>query len=148
LFLTDPDYDPGPTLGLIQERIRFNEYAMDVSAHQLLSEEWSFGVQYRLAYAQLKQSFPEFAGLGAGGVEDSRDWHGWLHTLNLSGLYRHPSGFFARAESVLFVQDRRRQGHSMDLGDSVISGSSSFWQVNGTVGYRFPKQRAEIAVGI
>jgi outer membrane receptor protein involved in Fe transport len=150
LFLSDPNdfrLFP-PTLGLIKERVRFNEYAMDVSAHQLLFEEWSFGARYRLAYAQLKRSFPEYPGLGAGGVEDSRDWLGWLHTLNLSGLYRHHSGFFVRGEGVLFAQDRKREGRSQDFGDTITSGKSSFWQLNGTVGYRFPKQRAEIAIGV
>jgi hypothetical protein len=138
--LSDPDYDPGPTLGLIEQRVRFNECAMDASAHQLVGAEWSFGATYRLAYAQLKQSFPEYPGLGVGGLEDISDWNGWLHTLRLTGLYRHSSGFFARAEGVLFAQDRRRQALSL--------ASDDFWQVNALVGYRFPKQRAEIAVGL
>lgn len=144
LYLSDPFYDPPPTLGLIREKVRFSEYALDASAHHLISDEWSFGARYRLSYAQLKRSFPEYLGLGPlpadGGLDDKSDWRGWLHTLNLSGLYRHQSGLFVRAEGVFFAQDREREAISL-LGDD-------FWQVNLVAGYRFPKHKAEVAVGL
>jgi tetratricopeptide (TPR) repeat protein len=140
LFLSDVNYDLPPTLGLIREEVRFQEDALELSAHQLIGDGWSFGVRYRLGYAELKRSFPEYPGLGVGGVETSTDWRGWLHTLGLNGLYRHPSGLFARAEGILFVQDRQREGNTAP-GDS-------FWQVNFLAGYRFPKQRAEIGLGV
>jgi hypothetical protein len=140
LFVTDdPDYVAPPSLGTIRERVRFREHALDLSAHQLLGEEWSFGMRYRLGYAQLKRSFPEYPGLGID-LDDRTDWRGWLHTLNLSALYRHRSGFFARTEGSLFAQDREREGNAL-RGDD-------FWQVNLIAGYRFPKQNAEIAVGV
>jgi hypothetical protein len=60
--------------------------------------------------------------------------------LNLTGLYRHQSGFFGRVESVFFAQDRERESISLPGDD--------FWQVNVVGGYRFPKQRAEVAVGV
>jgi hypothetical protein len=63
---------------LIQERVRFHEYAFNASAHRLISEEWSFGAGYRLGYARLERSFPEYLGLGPppqnGGVDDKSDW--------------------------------------------------------------------------
>jgi outer membrane receptor protein involved in Fe transport/Tfp pilus assembly protein PilF len=140
LFLSDPLYDPPPTLGLIREQVRFNEYAVNASLHQLVSQEWSFGAQYRLAYARLERSFPEYPGIAYGGLDDNSDWRGWLHTVKLTGLYRHQSGVFARAEGILFAQDRER--------DRVSFPSDDFWQANFVAGYRFPKQRAEIAVGV
>ena len=108
--------------------------------HQLVDNEWSFGVEYRLAYAQLERSFPDYPGLGIGGVDDHTDWRGWLHTVRLNGLYRHPIGIFARAEALWFYQDREREDLSL-AGDD-------FWQLNFFLGYRFPRQRAEISVGI
>ena len=123
--------------------MRFHEYALDTSAHLLPGREWSFGARYRLAYAQLKQSFPEYPGLGAGkfgAVPDHSNMQGWLHTLSLSGLYRHQSGFFTRGEGVLFAQERKRDRNSLS-GDT-------FWQVNFIAGYRFPKQKAELAIGV
>jgi hypothetical protein len=54
LFLSHPDYLPGPTFGLIREKVRYHEHALDFAAHQLVAEEWSFGVRYRLGYAQLE----------------------------------------------------------------------------------------------
>lgn len=144
LFLSDPLYDPGPSFGLIRERVKFNEYAMTASAHRLVGEEWSFGVQYRLAYARLERSFPDYIGLGPtpanGGVDDQSDWKGWLHTLKLTGLYRLPSGLFARAEGVFFAQTREQDGLSVPDDD--------FWQLNLTAGYRFPRQKAEISMGV
>jgi Tfp pilus assembly protein PilF len=140
LYLSHVDYDPPPSLGLIAEDVHFRERGLDFSAHQLISDEWSLGVRYRLGYARLKRSFPEYPGLGVDSVDDNTDWQGWLHTLSLGGLYRHHSGFFTRAEGVLFAQDRERDGSSAP-GDN-------FWEVNLIAGYRFPKQRAEIAVGV
>jgi len=140
LFLSDENYLPPPDLGLITEQVRFREHALNFSAHQLIADEWSFGVRYRLAYAELKQNFPEYPDLGFAGVEDSSDLRGWLHTLRLSGLYRHRSGFFVSAEGTFFAQDREQDGNSVP-GDR-------FWEVNLIAGYRLPRQRAEIAVGV
>jgi len=140
LFLSDENYDLPPSPGLIRQNVHFYDYGLDFSAHQLVGNEWSFGVRYRLDYAKLKQSYPEYPGLGVGGVETSSDWRGWLHTVGLSGLYRHPSGIFARADGTLIIQEREQQGSS--------EPSDTFWQVNLTAGYRFPMQRAEIAIGV
>ena len=146
LFLSSTElfYNSAPVPGLIREHVQFNEYALDASVHRLVSEEWSFGVQYRLAYAQLERSFPDYLALGPppaeGGLDKQTDWRGWLHTVRLTGLYRHRSGLFARAEGVLFAQDREQ--------DDISLRGDDFWQVNLIAGYRFPRQRAEIAIGL
>ena len=73
-------------------------------------------------------------------MDDQSDWKGWLHTLKLTGLYRLPSGLFARAEGVFFAQTREQDGLTVPDDD--------FWQLNLTAGYRFPRQKAEIAMGV
>jgi hypothetical protein len=140
LFLSHEDYDPPPTLGLIQEHVRYREDALQFSAHRLLSAAWSFGVRYRLAYARLEREFPEYPGLGAGGIDDNTEWTGLLHTLRLSTLYRHRSGVFASAEGIYFGQTREHDDLSVD-GDAL-------WQMNTYLGYRFLGGRAEAAIGL
>lgn len=154
LYLSHEDYDPPPTLGLIRERVIFREHAVDLSAHQLVAREWSFGVRYRLAYAELGQSFPEYPNLGYGGVSDRTRREGWLHSVSLSGLYRHSSGVFARSEGLFFLQDRAWKGRFGPgeppplPGDPRIAPGDQFWQVNLYAGFRFRRQRGEVAVGI
>jgi Tfp pilus assembly protein PilF len=154
LFLSHEDYDPPPSLGLIREKVVFREHALDVSAHQLVAEEWSFGVRYRLAYAELGQSFPEYPSIGYGGVSDRTRREGWLHSVSLSGLYRHPSGFFARSEGLFFLQDRSWQGRfgpgepPLLPGDPRIEPGDRFWQVNLIAGFRLRRQHGEVAVGV
>jgi outer membrane receptor protein involved in Fe transport len=143
LFLSDTNvgYPLSPTLSLIREHVQFHEYAFDTSVHQLINEEWSFGARYRLAYAQLKRKYSDYQELFTNPpLDNNSDWRGLLHTLDLSALYRHHSGVFTRAEAVLFAQDRERENTNRPSDD--------FWEVNLIAGYRFPKQRAEVAVGV
>jgi Tfp pilus assembly protein PilF len=138
-FQDDPFYVERPLPGLVREQVRFREQAAEFAIHQLINTEWSFGARYRLGYARLKRSFPDYPDLGVN-IDDRTDWRGWLHTVALSGLYRHASGVFARADGVFWAQDREREG--LDIA------SDDFWQANFIAGYRFPKQRAELAVGV
>ena len=76
MFLSDPLYDPPPSFGLLRETVRFREYALEASAHQLLSEEWSLGLRYRLAHSELKRSFPAYTDMVFGGLDDNSNWKG------------------------------------------------------------------------
>jgi hypothetical protein len=140
LVLSSFDYQSPPTMGLLDETVRFNEESVRFSLHQLVADGWSLGFQYRFSYDDLKQRLPEYQGLGYAGIQDNGDSRGWLHTISLNALYRDSTGLFARADANLFIQAREQQGASL-AGDE-------FWQVNGMAGYRFAKQRAEIAVGV
>ena len=141
LYLSNElDYDMDPSRGLIRERLKFQEESVAISAHQLAGSEWSFGVGYRLSWAQLERRLPEYPGLGVGGVEDETRWDGWLHRLNFSALYRHSSGIFGRAEAVWLAQVREHQGNS--------APDDQFWQINLLAGCRFARQRGEVAVGV
>ena len=138
-FQDDPFFMARPVPGVIRESVHFREEGVEFGAHQLISDEWSFGARYRLGYARLKRNFPEYPGL-ATDIDERTDWRGWLHALTLTGLYRHRSGLFARADGVLFAQDGERD-------DSSIA-SDDVWQANFVMGYRFPRQKAEFAVGV
>jgi hypothetical protein len=125
-------------LGLIEEQVNFREYAMDISAHQLVGNELSFGVQYRLAYARLKRSFPEYQGVGYGGVDDNSNWQGWLHTLSLTGLYRHPCGIFAETPP---CSSLRTEAGRPPCPEKWSGSQSLHW-------IPVSRQKAEISVGV
>jgi hypothetical protein len=60
--------------------------------------------------------------------------------VNISGLFQHPSGFFAGAEAAWWSQDLR---------DSLAgTPGDTFWQVNLQAGYRSPRRHAEFTVGV
>src|SRR6185295_2941330 len=127
--------------GLVRESIEFTENAMDLSVHQLVSREWSFGAHYRLAHAELESRYPEYApALFLGGLAGRSRAQGWLQTLELSALYRHASGLFGRVEGNWFSQEWREDNASRE-GDE-------FWQLNLVAGYRFPRHRGEVALGV
>jgi outer membrane receptor protein involved in Fe transport len=144
LFLAYPDpyrIFP-PSRSLIREKIDFNEQVLELSARRLVSKEWSLGARYRLAYDKLEQNFPDYS-------EDRfTDVHlakrsqskAWLHTIELSVLYRHQSGWFGQIDGTWFSQEREH--------DAVDLRADDFWQLNVKAGYRFPRQRAEITVGV
>jgi outer membrane receptor protein involved in Fe transport len=58
----------------------------------------------------------------------------------LSGSYTHACGLFAQGEALWSWQ--KNEGYSPALP------GEDFWQLNVFVGYRFPKRRAEIRVGL
>jgi hypothetical protein len=63
-----------------------------------------------------------------------------LQQLRLYAIFNHPSGFFARAESIW-------SGQSND-GYAVALAGDDFWQFNVFVGYRLPRRQVQIQVGL
>jgi outer membrane receptor protein involved in Fe transport len=140
MYFSSDDYIAGPTEGLLREDVRYQEHALEISAHQLLGDGFSFGARYRLAYADLRRGFPDYPNRGFGDLPDSSEWKGWLHTIQLQGIYRHHTGVFTRAEGIFLGQDRKQDG--------VAMASDDLWQVNLIAGYRFPRNQAEVSVGL
>ncbi|HZO86257.1 MAG TPA: hypothetical protein VFC26_13640, partial [Verrucomicrobiae bacterium] len=101
------------------QRLEFEERALVAALHQLVGDEWAFGARYRLSRAELES---ELTALGT--RSDERDT---LHQLNLFAIWQNAAGFFARGEALWY---------------------DDFWQLNALAGYRFPRRRAEIAVGV
>jgi hypothetical protein len=119
-----------------QQRLTFREQSFAGTVNQLLGEEWSLGAQYRFSHAQLASSLPAVPSF----LLPSSQTEGDLQQVNFYLLYNHPSGFYALGESHLYLQHNR-----------VSSGSladESFNQINLYAGFRFPRQRADITVGV
>jgi len=137
--VNNPPYiDPSGT----RQSFDYQERTLLVSLNQLLGDEWAFGVRYRLSYAELEDKFNDIpAGTPTTpGFSPRHDVNALLHQVMLSGSYTHACGFFAQGEALWTLQ--KNEGYSTALpGDD-------FWQLNAFVGYRFPKRRAEIRVGL
>ena len=137
-----------------EERLRFQERSLTVSLHQLLSDWFNVGARYRVADVWLSRTYPGLgADMGPYSVYDAPDGvhprhmeatsRGLLHMVGLSGGFQHPCGFFAGAEATWWAQDLGGESAA-----STYSSGDSFWQVNLQAGYRFPRRRAEITVGV
>jgi outer membrane receptor protein involved in Fe transport len=101
------------------QRLEFEEKSLVIALNQLVGNEWVFGARYRISHAELEN---EFTALSIKSDEEDT-----LHQVNLFAIWQNAAGFFSRGEALWY---------------------SDFWQFNALVGYRFPKRRAEIAVGI
>jgi tetratricopeptide (TPR) repeat protein len=122
------------------ENLDFEERSLTLYVSQLLGEEWAAGVRYRLSQAELSSNFPLIPTGATGAGNLSTDQTSVLGQLKLFVVWNHPSGFFAGWDSDAYHQSNR--GYSPDRpGDS-------FWQHNVHAGYRFPRRRAEIRVGV
>ena len=96
------------------------------------------GAHYRFADARLRTTFPELPAAVA--ARANREEHARLHRARVHALYHHPCGIFARAETEWFAQH--------NTGYATALPGDNFFQHNLYVGYRFPRRRAEILLGV
>jgi Tfp pilus assembly protein PilF len=137
-----PIAEPSLVESSTRQSLDYCERTFTATLNQLLSEEWSVGVRYRLSHADLERQFLDLpSGVPAAhGFRPEEDLSALLHQVNFYVLFTHPSGFFGQAGALWTQQSN--DGYSPALpGDE-------FWQFNVFAGYRFPRRRAEIRVGI
>ena len=123
-----------------KEDLDYRERSILASLYQLVGDEWSLGVRYRLSQAELTR---EFVHIPAAvnfhdGLQRRDDLESTLHQANPFIIFNHPSGFFANVDGLWTHQDNKGQG----------VGDENFWQFNAFVGYRFLQRRLEVRVGV
>jgi cytochrome c-type biogenesis protein CcmH/NrfG len=128
-----PPILPGGT----RETLDFSETTVSATVNQLLSDEWSVGLTYRFCDASLHTIFPAIALVNASA---NRIESASLHQATAYVIYNYSSGFFARAENRWYHQD--------NAGYTPPLGPEDFCQQNLWLGWRFKRQRAEIAFGL
>ncbi len=126
----------------LSERLDFREQSISLSLHQLVGRDWAFGSGYRLSRAELKDDFPSVSDAAAAstGFKPRTTMSGTLQTLEVHAICQHPSGLFAQLKG---AWTRQVNGDSQAL----LAGDD-FWQWDVLAGYRFPRRRAEITVGV
>ncbi len=111
------------------EALRYEETALQFTADQLLGRNWSIGAHYQFSLADFsKEGFASRAPL----FERAR-----LHTLQLQAIFNSQPGWFGRTVSTWWWQT-----------DNQFQGTSRHDQLDIEAGWRFPKQRGEISVGV
>jgi len=128
--------------GSTRRELDYRERTLLATANQLIGDEWSLGVRYRLSQAELDDAFPDVpsTAITAGGFQPTQNLESILQQVHLSAVFNHPSGFFSRAGAIWTWQ--HNGGYTPELpGDE-------FWHFNIEAGYRFAQRRAEIRVGL
>jgi tetratricopeptide (TPR) repeat protein len=121
----------------VRQNLDYEERAISATINQLVGEQWSFSGAYRLTWSEFHGLFPDFLSIPGASV---RHLDSELHQLNLGVHWNHESGLFARADALWTSQEN----------DNFVPAEpgDSFWQLNALVGYRFPRNRGEISVGV
>jgi outer membrane receptor for monomeric catechols len=78
--------------------------------------------------------------LALDGFQRERDQDATLHQAGLFLIYNHPSGFFGQWNGQWFKQ--------VNGGSASPGPGDNFWQFNVFAGYRFPRRRAEVSLGV
>ena len=130
------EYDP-PTTTKLHNNVDYDEKSLLLTLNQLVGAYWSFGARYRLSEAELQTTWdiPPIVWAGA-----QTDVTALMHQLNVFAQFAHRSGFFAIAEAIW-----NRQTND---GYSPALPTEDFWQFNLFAGYRFPRRRAQIQLGL
>jgi hypothetical protein len=120
----------------VRQRTEFEEKTLALTVNQLVDENFVLGATYRLSDARLHLTLQDIpAAFGSPALNEAT-----LHQFRPYVLFHHPCGFFTQFESVWYRQANR--GYATDIpGDD-------FWQFNIYAGYRFPRRKAEVRVGV
>lgn len=120
-----------------RQTIDFRERTLSATVNQLLGNNWSLGVNYRLTDADLRSKFPGFASYQPLYDFAARRESALLNQATLFVNYHHRCGLFAQGWSVW----------SQQHNEGALPGSD-FWQHNVALGYRFPRRHAELRVSL
>jgi len=126
----------------VSQTLDYQEKSLTVVVNQLLSKEFALGANYRLSRASLDDDVLAISPALSGNfsLTANRDVSAVLQQLHLYGIFNHPSGFFAKVESIWSAQSND--------GYAVALAGDDFWQFNIFAGYRFPRRLAQIQVGL
>lgn len=137
LGAVDLTFPPASTASSTRQKLDYEEKNLLITLNQLVGDQVTLGVRYRLSDARLKTRFPDVPNTVATPRFENE---ATLHQANFSVLFNHHSGLFSMAEAVWRGQSNR--DYEPDLPDD------EFWQFNFYVGYRFARRRAEVRFGL
>lgn len=126
----------------VHQSLDYQEKSLTAVVNQLVGKEWALGGSYRVSRASLDDDIPAVPDALSGNfsLTANREVSAVLQQLRLYAIFNHPSGFFARAESIWSSQSND--------GYAVALAGDDFWQFNLFAGYRFPRRRAQIELGL
>jgi tetratricopeptide (TPR) repeat protein len=141
-FVTMPRNNrPFTVQSQFREDLSFGERSVFFTFNQLIGDRLSLGARYRLTSAELADDFVDVpTTINSLNFLRTQDLQGVLQRLDLSAIYNGASGAFLQFQALWNQQDN--QGYTPDeVGDH-------FWQLNVLAGYRFPRRKAELMLGL
>ena len=120
------------------ERLNFRERSLLFTANQLLGRDWSLGLRYRLAEAELAERLTSLSPTLY--TQAANDHRALLHQLLLSANFNHPSGFHAQFQSLWNAQE--------NSGYAPAQPGDDFWQFNLLAGWRLWHRHADVTLGV
>lgn len=126
-----PPAAPAQSLGTFDYR----ETSGRLLLNQILARDWFFETGYQFTHAVLDQRFLDIPASPT--FERHARARADLHELHGALTFNHSSGLFFRPEARWFWQD-----------NSLESGDSNFPLLNVYAGWRFPRHRGEITLGL
>lgn len=129
-----------------RQKLTYREDNVTASINQLIGDHWSLGARYKYTNSKLRQTFVDLPPVLREGLDSTRT--SVLHELNLSLLYNHPSGFFARGEARWFNQDNEGFPPNPATPNNDPRPGDEFWQLNLYAGWRFYRNQCELSCGV
>jgi len=123
-----------------REKLDFRERSLVAYAGQLLGDNFSLGARYRISEAKLDERFPGIPNTATGLDQLESDERATLQQLSLTANFHHRCGAFAQWETSWYHQD--------NSGFNPSTPGDDFWQQNVIIGYRLPRRRAEVRLGV
>ena len=130
-----------------REHLDFNERSAGATVNQLLGRDWSFGASYKFLSSRLNTHLVDIPTSVLPSADDTS--RSDLHRVSAYLRFNHPSGFFAAAEANWYSQDNQLRTHDATSTPMEMDlPSDDFTQVNLFVGWRFPRQRGDVTLGV
>ena len=141
-FVYDPTTFPLPAApGGLSEKLHYEEHSMVATVNQLVGNGLSLGARYRLTEAKLTDDFPDTqSAFFFSFFEPHQKTRSLLHNTDLFVIYNHPSGLFAEFDALWYKQTNQ--------SDITSLPGEDFWQFNSLIGYRFPRRRVTLTLGL
>lgn len=130
---------PDELMGLTED-LSFRERGVTGYVSQLLGQSWTLGVRGSLSRAELDTGYPGLPPSTPGLDQLNTEQTATLGRVQMSVRYQHPLGWFAEGFGTWY--------HQTNGGADADLPGDSFWQGNVFVGFRWPRQVAEIRFGI
>lgn len=144
LFLLNPLPSARDGSGIV-EGLDYEERALTATLNQLVGDQWSFGAAYRVTWSEFQGVFADLVAFPGASIATRESE---LHQLNLAANWNHESGLFARADALWTRQETDGFPSPPSRPRTIGEPGDSFWQLNAIAGYRLPRNRGEVSLGV
>ncbi|MCL4177207.1 MAG: TonB-dependent receptor [Verrucomicrobia bacterium] len=134
------DFANAPPAESVQsiEQLRYDESIGRITLNHILAPEWFGELQYQFTRSELERRLPTIP--ATTNFERTTRARADLHEFRAAVAWQGVSGWFARGECWWFGQELEEPG--------VRSSDEAFPQFNIFAGYRFPRRRGDVTLGV